>query len=73
MLVQVDAQSHGQAMTKKERQIKPASTLQSQAVARFNLNESKANPRDFRDALTKVTGGVRGIPTNAMQWNRWDK
>jgi hypothetical protein len=59
-------------MAKKKRQITPASTLQSQAVDRFNSNEAKANPRDFRDALTKVTGGVRGVPTNATQWNRWD-
>jgi len=58
---------------KKQVQLKPESTLQSQAVARLNVNESKANPREFRDALTKVTGGVRGVPTNATQWGRWDK
>lgn len=52
---------------------KPQSTVQTQAVARFVANKSKANPRDFRDAITKVTGGIRGVPTNAMAWNRWDR
>lgn len=51
----------------------PQSTLQSQAVARFQVNARSASPRDFRDALTKVTGGIRGVPTQATQWNRWDK
>jgi len=57
---------------KKKRQIKPESTLESQAVARLNDNAAKADPRAFRDALTKVTGGIRGVPTQATQWNRWD-
>lgn len=55
----------------KKNNLKPQSTLQSQAVARFNENEAKANPRAFRDAITKVTGGIRGVPTNSTQWNRW--
>lgn len=58
---------------KKPKPLIPASSLEDQAVARFNDNKSKANPRDFRDAITKVTGGIRGVPTNATQWNRWDK
>jgi hypothetical protein len=61
------------AKKKKPSNLKPQSTLQSQAVARFNLNEKNTDPRQFRDAVTKVTGGVRGVPTNAMQWDRWDK
>jgi hypothetical protein len=60
-------------MPKKKRQITPASDLRSQAVARFNLNEKSMDPRQFRDAITKATGGIRGVPTNATQWNRWDK
>ena len=58
---------------KKPNPLIPASSLEEQAVARYNDNKSKANPRDFRDAITKVTGGIRGVPTNATQWNRWDK
>jgi len=57
----------------KKNNLQPKSDLQQQAVARYLENRAKANPRDFRDAITKVTGGVRGIPTNAVQWNRWDK
>lgn len=57
----------------KGASLKPQSTLQSQAVARFNENEAiyGRNPRTFRDAITKVTGGIRGVPTNSTQWNRW--
>jgi hypothetical protein len=57
----------------KKNNLQPKSTLQSQAVARYNENAKAygANPRAFRDALTKVTGGVRGVPTNTTQWNRW--
>jgi hypothetical protein len=60
-------------MPKKKRQIAPASDLRSQALIRFNLNAKSMDHRQFRDAVTKVTGGVRGVPTNASQWNRWDK
>lgn len=55
----------------KKNNLIPKSSLQLQAVARFNENEAKANPREFRDAITKVTGGIRGIPTQSAQWNRW--
>jgi hypothetical protein len=57
----------------KKAPLKPQSTLESQAVARFNQNEAEygRNPRAFRDAITKVTGGVRGVPTQSTQWNRW--
>jgi hypothetical protein len=51
----------------------PQSTLKSQAMDRFCANARSANPREFRDAITKVTGGIRGIPTDAIQWNRLDK
>jgi hypothetical protein len=49
----------------------PKSTLQSQATARFNANERTMSPRDFRDALTKAKGSVRGIPTEVTQWSNW--
>ena len=49
----------------------PKSTLQSLATARFNANERTMSPRDFRDALTKAKGSVRGIPTEVTQWSNW--
>lgn len=58
---------------KKPSQKNPELALQEQAVATYLQNRAKANPREFRDAITKVTGGVRGIPTDLIQWNRWDK
>ena len=27
--------------------------------------------REFRDALTRANGALPGIPTQAIQWNRW--
>jgi len=60
-------------MAKKRNNLKPATDLESQAIERFNMNRYKADSRAFRDAITKVTGGIRGVPTQAMQWNRWDK
>jgi hypothetical protein len=54
-------------------QINPASDLQSQATQRFNLNRKSMGPRQFEDAIRKVTGGIRGVPTQATQWNRWDR
>lgn len=35
-------------------------------------NISRANTRDFRDAVTRAKGAVDGIPTEAVQWNRWN-
>jgi len=61
-------------MAKKiARQMTPASTVQSDNMQRLNQYRAKASPRDFEDGLRKVTGGLRGIPTNAIQQNRWDK
>jgi len=57
-------------MPKKRVNLQPASTLELQATERFNMNEKTMGPRQFRDAITKVTGGVRGVPTQAVQWNR---
>lgn len=34
-------------------------------------NISRANTRDFRDAVTRAKGAVDGIPTEAVQWNNW--
>lgn len=48
----------------------PYSTLESQSMQRFQINARSASPRDFRDAVTKVTGGVRGVVTESTQWGR---
>jgi hypothetical protein len=60
-------------MANKRPPLKPQSDLQSQAVAKYNENAMAygTNTRAFRDALTKVTGGIRGVPTNTTQWGRW--
>ena len=58
--------------TRKSKGIpQPYSTLESQSMQRFQANARNASPRDFRDAITKVTGGVRGVVTDSTQWNRW--
>ena len=56
---------------KRKAPLKPQSSLEEQAVARYNVNKGAMNAREFRDAITKVTGGIRGVPTQAEQWNRW--
>jgi hypothetical protein len=58
---------------KKTNNLQPNSSLEQQATARYLQNRAASRPRDFRDAITKVTGGIRGIPTQAAQWDRWDK
>lgn len=39
------------------------------------LNKSnqvdKPSDRDFRDALTRADGAIKGKDTEALQWNRW--
>ena len=35
-------------------------------------NISRANTRDFRDSVTRAKGAVDGIPTEAIQWDRWN-
>lgn len=59
--------------SKASNNLRPKDNLQSDAMIRYNQNAMAygANNRDFRDALTKVTGGIRGIPTNTTQWGRW--
>ena len=48
----------------------PKSTLESQSIQRFQINARSASAREFRDAITKVTGGVRGVVTESAQWGR---
>jgi hypothetical protein len=58
-------------VTKKSKGIpEPYSTLESQSMQRFQINARSASPREFRDAITKVTGGVRGVVTESAQWGR---
>ena len=58
--------------TKKPKGIpQPYSTLESQSMQRFQINARSASNRDFREAITKVTGGVRGVVTDSTQWGRW--
>jgi len=44
-------------------------------MEQMNAVRAQANPRDFEDALRKTGSGllVRGVPTNALQQNRWNK
>ena len=63
-------------MIKKKRSaLNPKTSVQSSAIEQMNIIRAKANPRDFEDALRKTGSGllVRGVPTNALQQNRWDK
>jgi hypothetical protein len=58
-------------VTKKSKGIpQPYSTLESQSMQRFQINARSASTREFRDAITKVTGGVRGVVTESAQWGR---
>jgi hypothetical protein len=56
---------------KRKAPLTPQSSLEEQAVARYNINKASMNAREFRDAITKVTGGIRGVPSDSQQWNRW--
>jgi len=60
---------------KKQNSLIPKTNVQTSAMEQMNAVRAKANPRDFEDALRKTGSGllVRGIPTNAIQQNRWDK
>ena len=53
------------------KQLLPVEDLQSQAHARLNVNSKAMSPVQFRDALTRASGAIRGIPTEQMNWNRW--
>jgi hypothetical protein len=52
-------------------QLVPASDLQSQARARLTVNRNTLPPTQFRDAITRAAGAIRGVPTEQMNWNRW--
>jgi hypothetical protein len=60
---------------RKHSALNPKSTVRESAMVQMNNMRAKANPRDFEDAIRKTGSGpvVRGIPTNAIQQNRWDK
>lgn len=63
-------------MAKKKRSaLNPKTTVQDSAMEQMNAIRATANPRDFEDALRKTGSGllVRGVPTNALQQNRWNK
>jgi len=59
----------------KQNPLVPKTDVQASAMEQMNAVRAKANPRDFEDALRKTGSGllVRGIPTNAIQQNRWNK
>jgi hypothetical protein len=54
-----------------KRQLVPATDLQLQARTRLTVNRNVLPPTQFRDALTRSAGAIRGIPTETTQWNRW--
>ena len=56
---------------KKERNIEPREDYESQSLAQLNIQKKRMNGREFRDALTRASGAVVGVKTNATQWNRW--
>ena len=59
-------------MPKKPRkQTLPVEDLYTQATKRMIMNRSSMEPQQFRDALTRAVGAVRGIPTQTTQWNNW--
>lgn len=35
------------------------------------LGRLSGSDREFRDALTRASGAVKGEQTEAMQWDRW--
>jgi hypothetical protein len=35
-------------------------------------NISKARTREFEDSITRAKGAIDGVPTEAMQWDRWN-
>lgn len=53
------------------RNLKPSNDVNSDSRKKLLENKASMNPREYRDSLTKATKSIRGIPTNAMQWNRW--
>jgi len=54
-----------------KNQLTPASDLQSQARARLTVNRNMLPPTQFRDAITRAAGAIRGVPTQSTQWGRW--
>jgi hypothetical protein len=56
---------------KPRKNLKPSTTIESQSMERFLMNEKSMSQRNFRDAVTRANGAVPGIKTNALQWNRW--
>jgi hypothetical protein len=54
-----------------KRQLYPVEDYQSQARDRLLINRKEMVASQFRDALTRAVGAIRGLPTETTQWNRW--
>jgi len=52
---------------------KKRSPIKSETKASITsrLTEKSSKTRKNRDRLTRVTSPIKGIMTNAKQWNRW--
>lgn len=54
-----------------KRQLFPVENYETQAHDRLLINRKNMVAHQFRDALTRAVGAIRGVPTETTQWNRW--
>lgn len=54
----------------KRDNLTPKDNIKKQAAQQLNAQQKKMTPRQFRDAQTRASGAVIGIPTDAKQWKR---
>ena len=52
--------------SKKEEELLLSATHKAKV-----LGDKAAKSRQFRDALTRASGAIKGSETQAMQWDRW--
>jgi hypothetical protein len=69
--VQPEGRNFMKQQNPKRRNLRVREDVASATTQQYNASAAKMSDRQFRDAVTKVTPAVRGVPTNAIQWGRW--
>jgi hypothetical protein len=59
------------ALAKNKRNFAPKEDTASESLTAMNINRARMSDREFRDAITRASGAVTGVKTQAAQWNRW--
>ena len=55
----------------KRKNLEPKEDLATESLTQMNINRTRMNDREFRDALTRANGAVVGVKTHVYDGKRF--